>query len=111
LADLYNPLVDYWALHPYFGPGQPARNNIAVTPSDTRDVTNPSGDNAPYYAKALYIGVTGNVAVVASGDKSNSGQGTPVIYVSVPVGWFPIQIRRVMATNTTATNIVGLYDQ
>ncbi len=88
----------------------PARKVIAVTPSDTKDVTNATGDNARCYAKALYIGTTGDVAIVAAGDNGNSGLGTAVTFKTVPVGWFPVQVRRVMSTNTTASTIVGLYD-
>lgn len=88
----------------------PARRAIAVTPSDTKDVTNATGDAASCYAKALYIGTTGNVAIVAAGDRSNAGAGTAVTFTAVPVGFFPVQVRRVMSTNTTASTIVGLYD-
>lgn len=112
MADVYDITKDLWG----GGHGQalasmPARRGIAVTPSDTNDVTNASGDAAPCYAKALFVGVSGNVTVVHAADNGNSGAGTAVTYSNVPVGWFPVQVRRVMATNTTATNIVGLYDQ
>ena len=33
-----------------------------MTPSDTLDVTNASVDNAPRYAKSLYVGVSGTLA-------------------------------------------------
>ncbi|WP_442894415.1 spike base protein, RCAP_Rcc01079 family [Bradyrhizobium sp. AZCC 1708] len=36
--------------------------------------------------------------------------GTGVLFSTVPVGWFPVQVRRVNATGTTATNIVAVYD-
>lgn len=93
------------------GASSPARRAIPVTPSDTKDVTNATGDNASGYAKALYIGVSGDVTVVTGNDQSNAGAGTAVTFKAVPVGWFPVQVRRVMATNTTAQSIVGLYDQ
>ncbi|MEH2573474.1 hypothetical protein V1272_002809 [Bradyrhizobium sp. AZCC 1708] len=32
------------------------------------------------------------------------------MFSTVPVGWFPVQVRRVNATGTTATNIVAVYD-
>jgi hypothetical protein len=111
MADLYNGNLDRYATTQLPNPGNPARLAIGVTPSDTRDVTTPAGDTAPCYAKALYIGATGNVAVIAANDASNSGAGTAVVFNAVPIGWFPVQVRRVMATNTTAGNIVGLYDQ
>jgi hypothetical protein len=111
MADNYDVNKDRYVVSVVPSPSHPARRAIAVTPSDTEDVTNASGDNAPCYAKALYIGVSGDVAVVAAGDNGNSLAGTAVTFKAVPVGWFPVQVRRVMATNTTATNIVGLYDQ
>jgi hypothetical protein len=77
----------------YGNPPGPATDAFAVTPSDTVSFT-----QGP--ARALYIGVTGDVvAVCASG---------AVTFKAVPVGWFPVNCTRVNATNTTATNIVGL---
>lgn len=108
LSDAYDRTKDGWS--GTAAPSVQARHVIAVTPSDTKDVTNSTGDAAPNYAKALYVGVTGDVAIVAAGDNGNSGNGTSVTFKAVPVGWFPIQVRRIMATGTTATNIVGLYD-
>jgi hypothetical protein len=69
-----------------------------VTPSDTLDVTNASVDNAPRYAKSLYVGVSGNLAIVHAGDNGNAGAGTAVANPNVQIGWFPMQVRRVMAT-------------
>jgi hypothetical protein len=54
------------------------------------------------------MGTTGNLTIVPAGDTSASGTG--VLFSSVPVGWFPVQVRRVNATGTTATNIVAVYD-
>lgn len=109
MADAYDVNKDRWAVTPHASPNMPARRGIAVSPSDTADVTNAAGDNAPCYAAALYIGGTGDITVVHAGDNGNALAGTPVTYKAVPVGWFPVQVRRVMNTNTTATNIVGLY--
>lgn len=111
MADAYDVTKDRYVATPYPSPAQPARLSIPVTPSDTLDVTNAGGDNAPCYAKSLYIGVTGDVTVVTVQDKSNSGQGTGRLFKAHPVGYMPVQVRRVMATGTTATNIEGLYDQ
>lgn len=87
----------------YFG-GQvassPARSAAAVTPSDTVDLVP--------FAKALYVGTTGNITLVPAGDTSASGTG--VLFTSVPVGWFPVQVRRVNSTGTAASNIVAVYD-
>jgi len=70
-------------------------NAAAVTPHDTNDLTNPG---------ALYIGVGGNVKV----DFFTSG--TAVSFLSVPTGsWIVGLIKRVYATDTSATNIVVLF--
>lgn len=101
MADLYSALYDVPVSD------RPARRGIPVTPSDTLDVTNQAGDKAPCYAKALYVGVSGNVTVVHAADST----GTGVLYTGVAIGWFPVQVRRVMATGTTATNINGVYER
>jgi hypothetical protein len=83
-------------------PNFPARNATFVgTPADdTTDLTT--------YAKALYIGVSGDVTIVLAGDRSTNGVG--VLFKAVPVGILAVQVRRILATGTTATNIVALYD-
>jgi hypothetical protein len=70
-----------------------ADDGAAVTTSDTTLIPRP---------KALYVGGAGDVAV-------QFVAGTTVTLKAVPVGILPIRPVRVMATNTTATNIVGLY--
>jgi hypothetical protein len=73
----------------------PAYSAKAVTPSNTVDM--------PGTVKALYIGGTGNVRVLtASGDD--------VVFSGMSAGsYLLVQVVRVFATNTTATNIVALY--
>lgn len=69
----------------------PAGDAFAVTPSDV----------TRFYANALYVGGTGDVAVETEG-------GTSVTFFMVPAGAIlPIRCRRVLAA-TTATNILGL---
>lgn len=111
MADAYDVNKDRWAVTSDVGPHMPARRAIAVAPSDTKDVTDAAGDNAPCYASELYVGVSGDVAVVLAGDNSNGGAGTAVTFKAAPVGILPVQVRRVMSTGTLATNIVGLYHQ
>lgn len=53
-------------------------------------------------ATALYIGVTGDVAVVTD------DRDTSVVFKAVPVGILPVQVIKVLSTGTTATNILGL---
>lgn len=93
---VYDPTKDNYELFPK-DPSTTARNAVAVVPSDTVDLT--------VYAKALYIGVTGDVAVIPV------GQSTSVIFKAHPVGYFVgCQVRRVLSTGTTATNILALYE-
>lgn len=73
----------------------PARRCAAVTPSDSTDL-------GP--VRGLYVGVTGNVAIMAKGNDA------AVTWVGVPAGSvLPVRAQRVMATGTTATDIVALY--
>lgn len=76
----------------------PAIGAAAVSPSDSTDLT--------YRSRAIYVGTAGDLAVImAHGDQS-----TPVVLKSVPAGsMLQIRVNRVMATGTTATNIVSLY--
>ena len=68
---------------------------FAITKSDTDDFT--------FLVRGIYVGGTGNVVVVNADD-------TTVTFSSVPAGAIlPVQARRVNSTNTTATNMVGLY--
>ncbi|WP_295174434.1 hypothetical protein [uncultured Brevundimonas sp.] len=78
--------------------GGPARRAAAVTPSDAADLTT--------YAKALYVGAAGNVRVLTVGGED----GDAVTFANHPVGWLPVQVRRVLATGTTATQIVAAFD-
>lgn len=70
-----------------------ADHAFAITPSD-------GSDNI---ANALYIGTAGNVAVIPQ------GQTTSVVFVAHPIGYMPVRVTRVLATGTTASNILGLY--
>ena len=82
----------------------PALKFAAVTPSDSANLA--LGSNS-MYARALYVGGAGNVTVVSAADDSE----TPITFAGVAAGTIlPIQVRAVMATNTTATSIVALFD-
>ena len=67
-----------------------------------------SGESYTIYADAnngcvLYVGNTGNVRVLTAGNDD-------VTFVGIPAGAFvPVQVKRVFATNTTATDIVALW--
>lgn len=67
---------------------------VAVTPSDTVNLANPS---------VIYVGVTGNVKVTTA-------QGDEVTFTAVPAGAvIPVQVLRVWSTGTTATTMVAIY--
>jgi len=68
---------------------------FAVVPSDTVPLAHP--------LTRLYVGVTGDVTVLGYHDTA------PVTFSAVPAGWFalPVPVVQVMATGTTATNLVS----
>ncbi|MHA1541341.1 MAG: spike base protein, RCAP_Rcc01079 family [Candidatus Hodarchaeales archaeon] len=66
-----------------------------VTPNDSTDLTNPGN---------LYIGGGGDIAVIPY------GQDTSVILYGVVAGQeLSLVVKRVLSTNTTATNILVMY--
>jgi hypothetical protein len=73
----------------------PATRCIAITPSDTVPLSIP--------IKGIYVGGAGDLAVTAQSD------GSPVTFKAVPVGTIiPVRAKLVMATNTTATLLIGM---
>ena len=73
----------------------PAHGAQAVTASDSTVLPG---------TRALWVGGAGNVAVKMSGNEAT------VTFVGVAAGTIlPIQVTKVMATNTTATSIVALW--
>ncbi len=98
MATTYDPALDLYAQRST-PVASPARGAFAVTPSDTA--------NLAAYAKSLYIGVTGDVTVVPMNAAADTDT---VLFKAVPVGILPVQVRRVMATGTTATDIVALVN-
>jgi hypothetical protein len=74
----------------------PASNAVAVTPSDSTDLT--------YTTRALYVGGAGTVVV------NMNSTGSSISFVAVAAGSIlPIRVDRVRATGTTATSIVALF--
>ena len=72
---------------------------VAVTPSDTVDITGASA-NTP---ATLFVGTGGDLEVITLG-------GSTLTLKNIPDGSFlPIQVTRVKATSTTATDIVALF--
>lgn len=69
-------------------------NSVAVTP----------GDASTHNYLGLFVGAGGDVKV------NMKGTGTAVVFSNVSPGSFlPIQVSRVYSTDTTASNIVGLW--
>ena len=74
----------------------PATSSVAVTPSDSEELA--------YLTRALYVGVGGNLSVKLRDDSA------AVVFVGVAEGTLlPLQVKQVMATDTTATNIIALW--
>lgn len=77
---------------------EPAKYWLPVTTSDTNRLAEVDGR----LPRALYIGVSGDVVVKDA--KLQSGT-----FKDVPIGILDVQPYIVMATGTTATNIIALY--
>ena len=74
----------------------PGTKLVAITPNDSTDLTSSK-------LRALWVGTGGNVAVIAFNDTA------AVTLANVPSGTLlPVMATKVMATNTTASNIVGI---
>lgn len=73
----------------------PAEGAFAITPSDGSDLS--------FVTRAIYVGVSGNISVtMANGDN--------VVFSNLLGGLlYPLQIRRVKSSSTTASGLVGLY--
>jgi hypothetical protein len=70
------------------------RHFVAITPSDSVEVD----------LVGIYVGVAGNIALLGRGDPP----GGQVTLTNVPAGTtIQASIRRVYATGTTATGLVG----
>lgn len=71
-----------------------AVDGFAITPND--------GANLPDTARAIYVGGTGDVTLITP-------RGTSLLFKAVPTGQYIFAYtNKVMATGTTATNLVGL---
>lgn len=80
--------------------------NIFTASPNAYVVYQSAGNNGVYAYPILYIGTTGNLAVETEG-------GEILAFNSVPVGFFPFKIRKVLTTAqgiaTTASNIIALF--
>lgn len=72
----------------------PASHGFAIAPSDGADLVETT--------RAIYVGSSGNLAVTLA-------SGAEVTLTGIPGGTLlPVRLRRIRATGTTATAIVGL---
>lgn len=72
----------------------PANHGFAVTPSDVTPLAET--------CRALYIGVAGNIAVTMN-------SGASLSFIGIGAGTvLPVRVSAVLATGTTASNIVAL---
>ncbi len=72
---------------------------VVVTPSDSSDITGATA-NTP---ATLFVGTGGNINVITLG-------GSTLLLKNIADGSFlPIQVTRVKATTTTATDIVAIF--
>ena len=78
----------------------PARDGIEIVPDDNTDLAK--------VPRSLYVGGSGDIQVTFAGFEDGV-PGATVTLVAVPIGVLPVQVIRVHAIDTTATNIVGLY--
>lgn len=78
----------------FFGPTVPARRAYAITPDDDADVAR--------VTRGVICGGAGNLNVILADD-------TSALVIPVLAGIvYPLQVKRVLSTSTTATSIVGL---
>jgi hypothetical protein len=75
-------------------PDAPASKAFAITPNDSTDLT--------VSTRAVYVGTAGNLSVILTDDSA------AVTLTNCAVGYHPLKCKRVRATGTTATGLVGL---
>lgn len=85
---------------------------VSVTKSDTAYITDADGN---YAIGTLYIGTTGDLVVLPwEHEDTNSavttGVGGAVLFKTVAVGFFPIAVRKVFSTGTTASDFVAVIN-
>jgi hypothetical protein len=73
----------------------PAGNAFPITPQEGVDLA--------FVTRAIYVGVSGHLALTMQG-------GEAVLLTNVPAGTvLPLRAARVASTGTTAQDLVGLY--
>lgn len=76
-------------------PASAVRRATAITPDDSNDLVN-------FSSRGLFIGVAGDLKV------NMVECGTTIVF-KAPKGFLDIAVKRIYATDTTATDIVALF--
>ena len=77
----------------------PPKNHVAVVAHDSTNFT--------YLARAVYVGVGGDISVEMLGADGNP---LSLVYKNVPSGSYLLgRIRRVNSTGTNATNMIAVW--
>ncbi|MEK9213141.1 spike base protein, RCAP_Rcc01079 family [Sphingomonas sp. 2378] len=77
----------------------PATRAVAIVPADAADLAD--------IPKGIYVGTGGDITMIGAGAPSGA---TGVTWKNVPAGaLIPFRPRRILATGTTAANMLGLY--
>lgn len=78
-----------------WAPTIPAAHAFAITPDNDEDLA--------HATRGIYVGVAGDLTAILVDDTD------PVTFTNLPVGVWPLQIKRVLATGTEADELIGLY--
>lgn len=72
-----------------------------VTPTDAFAITPSDSTALARKARRIWVGATGNIAVITA-------DGTTITYTNIPVGyWNCPLVSQVKSTGTTATGLIG----
>lgn len=74
------------------------RHSFTITPHDV--------DNLPYFPKQVYVTGAGDIKLALQKDEDVDAITIAVTAGQILSGW---KIRKVFATGTTATGLIGLY--
>lgn len=77
------------------GSGQPATGGFMIIPSDTQDL--------PFVTRAIWVGGSGDIALVTL------GRSVLILSGAVQGSIIAVRATKVFVSNTSATNLVGLY--
>lgn len=84
--------------------GTNVKPNYAPRRGQAVDIS--SGDFAPnWVTRRIFIGSRGTLVAVMADDSVNA----PVTFVDIPMGFHDLQIKTIIASGTTAGNMVALF--